>query len=167
MFPVGRVLKPRGISGEIKAESFLDSPEMFSKIPRVSIGGEFREVERVRASGDFVLLKLAGTDSPDDAEALRGKEIFAERRALPEPREGRYYIAELEGCKVVLKSGEVVGEFREVMQSCGRNDVYVAEGGGRRVLFPYIEGIFESVDLEKRLIVLDDEKFREGAVYED
>jgi hypothetical protein len=53
-----------------------------------------------RAVKDGVIARVAGIDSKDAADALRGLRLYVAREALPEPDEDEFYLADLIGLAV-------------------------------------------------------------------
>ncbi|MBO4538993.1 MAG: 16S rRNA processing protein RimM [Clostridia bacterium] len=162
---VGKTLKTHGLKGELKTQSFLDSPALFKKISSVRINDKDYSVEQARTSGEFVLLKLKGIDTVDAAQVLCGADVIADKNKMPALPVGRYYIADLIGC-IVMSGTERVGKIKDVLQY-GSADVIVMTKEGKSIMLPWIEGVFVSVDTDKKLIYADKEKLKEVAVYED
>src|SRR6185295_14467813 len=48
---------------------------------------------------------------------LKGSKVLLERAALPEPGEGRYYLADLVGLEVVNEQGEALGVVKRLFTS--------------------------------------------------
>lgn len=165
MLAVGKILKPHGIKGFVKAESFMDGPALLCRIKTLYVGGEYA-VEKASVSGNFVLLKLKGVDSMDAAEKLRGMQLFAKKSDLPKPDEGRYYIDDLLKSDVADEDGKFIGVLYEILQH-GSADVYVVKNNGATVMFPLIDGVVESFDTENKKITVNRAEFDKVAVYED
>src|SRR4029453_9319964 len=101
-----------------------DHPERFASLRRAFVPGDeggAREVTVTRSwphKGRFVL-KLAGVDSIDQAEAYRGMEIrIAEDELDPLP-EGSYYHHQLKGLQVEDPEGRALGIVSDVMTNAG------------------------------------------------
>ena len=165
MLIVGKTLKVHGLKGELKTQCYLDSPDLFKKIPVVQLKNKEYAVEQARKSGDFVLLKLKGIDNVDDAKVLCNLEVSAEKEKMPPLPDGRYYIADLIGC-IVMSGTERVGKIKEVLQY-GSADVIVLTKEGKTIMLPWVKGVFVSIDTERKLVYADKDKLSEVAVYED
>ena len=165
MLTVGKTLKVHGLKGELKTQSFLDSPDLFKKIKSVNIKGKTYTVEQARLSGEFVLLKLKSIDTVESAKLLCGSEILADKDQLPTLPEGRYYISDLIGC-IVMADKIRVGKIKDVLQY-GAADVIVMTKEGKTIMLPWVKDLFLDVDTEKKIIFADEKKVNEVAVYED
>ena len=159
---VGEVLRPQGIRGELKVKPFTDDAETFRAFSRVFVGETPYKVLSVRTGGGAVFLGLKGVADRNAAELLRGQQITVLREEAPVPEEGRYYIADLLGCRLVTQEGEVLGTLTDVRQAA--TDVYTVEMDGKEVLFPAAEGVVTAVDVEGGVITVDKKRFYEVAV---
>lgn len=159
---VGSILKPQGIRGEVKVDVYLDSAEDFKKIKQVYISGEKYSVLNVRTSNGYAYASLRGVADRNGAELLRGKEIEALREDCPPLPEGRYYIGDLVGCKVVYPSGEEAGEVVSVTPA--RTDVFTLKTPKGELSFAAADGVISDVDLENKIITVDKKRFKEVSV---
>lgn len=160
---IGKVLKPRGLKGELKIELYASDSAWFSHLKRLKIDGIEYGIDRISPEGAIGYVSLEGIDTVEKAEALRGKLITANRNDLPKLPDGKYYIVDMIGLDVVV-SGEVVGEVCDVLQY-GSADVYVVKNGANSFSFPAISGLVKQVDLDLGKIVLDDMIFPRVVVY--
>lgn len=160
---IGKVLKPRGLKGELKIELYASDSARFSHLKRLKIDGIEYGIDRISPEGAIGYVSLEGIDTVEKAEALRGKLITANRNDLPKLPDGKYYIVDMIGLDVVV-SGEVVGEVCDVLQY-GSADVYVVKNGANSFSFPAISGLVKQVDLDLGKIVLDDMIFTRVVVY--
>ena len=159
---IATILKPQGIRGEVKVKVFLDDAEALKSIPRIFISGREYALMNVRAQGDIAYLTLKGVADRNAAELLRGKDVEALREDCPELPEGRYYIGDLVGCKVVTASGEDVGEVISVTPA--RTDIYTLSTPKGEVSFAAADGVILEVDVEGKIITVDKKRFKEVSV---
>ena len=162
-FTIGKVLRPRGIKGVVKIETYSDNTARLTGLRTLNVGGTHYRVENASSEGVFLYVKLSGIDTPEGAEVLRGKEVKVARTELPPPPDGRYYIADLLGCDV-FAGGERVGELVDVLQY-GSADVYVVRTAEGSVSFPALKETVKEIDTENGVIRLDGRMFERTAVY--
>jgi len=104
--------------------------------------------------GKSVIAQLEGVDDRDRAAVLMECDIAVDREELPEPGQGSYYWADLEGLKVVHRDGTELGRVAYLMET-GANDVLVTEGDKER-LIPFIaDSIILDVDFDEGVIRVD------------
>lgn len=155
---IGRITSPHGVRGEVKLEVWGDSPEALKDVKEVSFhkeGSDLVKVESSRPHQGRLLMKLSGVNTMDEANALRGKVLYAHREAIRRP-EGSYFIDDLMGLRVVdADTGQDYGTLTDVAGLSGRNDVYtVTDGEGKERLFPAIPQVVIRTDLENGVMVI-------------
>ena len=155
---VATVLKPQGIRGEIKVKVLCDDAEVLKSFKSVLIDGEEIPVLAVRAQGDTAYIMLKGVADRNAAELLRGKNLLVARENMPKLPEGRYYIADLTGCRVVTSAGEVLGEVTDVTPA--RTDIYTIKTASGETSFAAAEGVIEEVDVPARIITVNKKRFK-------
>lgn len=116
----GRITRPHGINGAVRAEAWCDSPAVLAGLGTVYTekNGTYTGVRIAKGSvqKDHVILKLEGTDTPEAAERLRGTVIYADRNDIP-VREGAFLIDDLKGLDVTdFSSGKLYGPSRTLFR---------------------------------------------------
>lgn len=163
---VGRILSPWGVKGQVKVEALTDDIRRFDKLDKVFIdAGDTpvcSDVESVLYLKDeFVVLKLKGINTPEQAEKFRGAYLKIPREYAIKLPEGRYFICDIIGLCVSTENGEQLGKIVEVIQT-GANDVYVVKGeNGKQILIPAVKQVVKKVDLQNGEMVI---KLLEGMV---
>lgn len=165
---VAVVTKPHGIRGELRVKCLGDSPSQIINLDRVYLSKNDNEsIEITKAyhlGNDMVCVALSGITNRDDAEALRGKELYIDANE-EELEEGTYYVLDLIGCDVHDENGEKLGKVKDVLQN-GAADVYVIKGE-RNFMMPAIKRVLISIDTQSKVIVISSKTLAEVAVYED
>lgn len=159
---VATILKPQGIRGEVKVKALTDSAEDLKGFKKLIIDGVEYPVISVRAQGEFAYLALKGVADRNTAELLRGKDALVNRGEIPELPEGRYYIADLLGCKVVTERGDFLGEVTSVTPA--KTDIYVIERDGKEISFAAADGVITDVNLAEGKITVNGKRFKEVSV---
>lgn len=166
MLAVGKILKAHGIRGEMKIESFLDSPDCFTNVKRIFIDCNPFEIERFSLfKGDYLYIKLKEISDMTQANLYVGKTLYCDSSDLPKPDEGSFYINEIIGCKVSDGKNEY-GRIKSVLQY-GSSDVMVCEKQGKTIMFPWVKSLEAKVDVDAKLFIVNAERLAEVIVYED
>jgi 16S rRNA processing protein RimM len=157
---IGRVVKPQGRKGEVLTESLSDLPERFPQLRRAYLAGPdgtAREVEVASCwphKGRFVL-KLAGVDSIDEAEHLRGQELRIREEELAPLPAGSYYHHQLQGLRAETPEGRLLGTVASVWETGAEAPVLVVKGDQGERLIPLASQFVREVDLAGgRLVAL-------------
>lgn len=159
---VGRLIRARGIRGELIGEIYSSQPGRAEKLNSVmlAVGDRQRaaEVERVWHHDGRPVFKFAGIDSMSEAEAWAGADVLVAPGELAAPEEGEYSHSDLIGCKVVAWSetgtsaepsiGIVTG-----VQDFGSAPLLVIERAeGREILVPFVRAICREIDVKAKII---------------
>ena len=149
---LGKVVKPHGLEGLLRVwsyarseASFLDAGEIILR----SVSGNIHEcrVLSVRPHKNVLLMRLEGINSLEQAEGFRGAEIFVNSEAITR-EEGEYFWHELLGLKVLLDTGEYLGDISRIIPA-GSNEIYVVGNGEKEVFVPATYEVVREIDLEQ------------------
>ena len=151
---VGRVGRPHGLDGSFYV--LEPAPELPATGGMVS----GRRIVRRAGTAEKPILRLEGSTSRDDAEALRGVELTVPRDdGMLE--EDEFWASDLEGCEVV--DGAVsVGFVRRMSALPSVEVLEVDRPDGSELLVPLVRDCIRSIDVEARRIDIDLEFLGEG-----
>lgn len=156
-FSIGKIVGAKGLSGEIKVESWADSPEDFCNISKIftDLKSEALDILSMKVHKSQVIMKIKSINDRNSAESLRGKILYAHREDIPLEKD-RYFIEDLIGCKIIdSKTHHEYGILKNVMNT-GANDIYeVKSKNGKEYLVPIIEGTVKNIDLETETIEIN------------
>jgi 16S rRNA processing protein RimM len=159
---IGKVEDLFGYGGTLKVKPFAPQRvwEGIEKIYLKRKGGDFVpfEVEKIEVRGKKVFLKLKGVEDEENALRMVGAHIFYPEDGLPKLKSGEYYYYQLVGAKVVGKSGKGLGTVQYI-HTGGPYPMLVLE---EERLIPFTKNFVEKVDLERKTIVVNDERLPEG-----
>ena len=89
----------------------------------------------------------------EDAEALRGLQLFVPRDILPEPDEDEFYLADLIGLRVVDPDGDEIGRIKSV-QNFGAGDLLeIAPANGPTWWLPFTKDAVPEVRIADGVVV--------------
>ncbi len=153
--PVGKFRKPVGMNGSLKVAIFTDLLELFEPGSPLFIGDQ-RDPALVESftGQQNRLLKVAGCDSREQAEALRGKTIYCHGERASAYLRGRFFQFQIVGLQVNTVNDECLGNVVEILQT-GANDVYVVRDDGVEILIPARKEVVLDVDLEAGKMIVD------------
>ncbi|MBE5731546.1 MAG: 16S rRNA processing protein RimM [Clostridiales bacterium] len=163
---VGQIIKAFGIKGEVKVKPITDDINRFKKLKLVYIGETPYKIIACRIAEGFVYLSFIGVSDRNTSETLVGKMLEIDRVNAVDLEEGRYFISDMIGCKVVLSDGSNVGVITDVAQY-GAADVITVKDGDKVCRFPFIKKLSSNFDIENKIMNADAKVFNEVCVYED
>lgn len=160
---VGRVWRPHGVKGELKVYPETDDPERFADLGAVYTGttpntaGKMG-VESVRfqstKKGTIVVLKLAGIDSREDADALRKASVYAAEDDLPSLADDEFFLHDLVGLAVESEDGVDIGTVDEVLDLPAQDILVVRRSDGSSAMVPVVAEFIVDIDLVSERIVI-------------
>lgn len=150
---IGRIVNAVALRGEVKVYNYSGYKERYEELDRIIVENTEYEIEKVRYQQEMVILKLAGVDNRNDAEAMKNKDVFITEEDLEELPDDTFYIRDLIGLQAVDDSGRI-GIVKDVLQPSAQ-DVYVIKtDSGRDILVPAVKEFVKEVNLEEGFIRL-------------
>lgn len=167
---LGEIVRPQGIRGEVKLKHYTDGPERFLELDTVyrerAGGYEPVHITGARVNGDDVFLTLKGVEDRNAAEALRGVKLWVDRAHARELGEDEVFIADILGAQAFDTKGASIGTLKEVLTP-GGVDVFVFDTPKGTLMTPALKTVLLTLDADNGRIVLDEERLKEVALYED
>jgi 16S rRNA processing protein RimM len=153
MVPIGKVLKTRGLTGELVVFPYLTDLSFYRDLQKVVVyqdDGSVRHhgVQQAQAAGEQIRLRLEGYSSCETVRPLVGRELHVPRDELPPVAEHTFYWFDLAGLSVYTETGEYVGHIDDFFPT-GSNEVLVVRDGARESLLPFIKDIILAIDTEQ------------------
>ena len=162
---IGLIVKPQGIKGELKVQPLTDDIYRFKILKTVIIDDITYRVKSAVIGGNTVFLSLDGIIDRNTAETFRGKFLRVKREDAIPLEEGRYFITDILGCKLIAE-GETVGEVIDVFSA--RSYIFTVKcENGKIMRFPFLKDAVISVDIDGKTITADKKRLSEIACYED
>lgn len=166
---VARIVKPQGIRGEVKAINLLTNEQAITKIANFYLENENSAIklQNIRLQSGFVYFSIPQITDRTTAETLRNKQVFVLKQDLQQALgEQEFLVADLLGFTVVGNSGNIYGQLSNV-ENFGSADVFTLKTQGKPASFVNISGVIQSVNIEQKQLMVNDEKMREVICYED
>ncbi len=109
---VGVIVGAHGIKGEVKLKSFTSDPLSIGRYgPLQSSSGKQFEISKLKAAKDDFIASLKNVNDRNEAETLKGVELFVAREKLPKLKTHEAYAHDLMGLDVVLENGTTLGKL--------------------------------------------------------
>lgn len=158
---LGVIVGAKGIKGEVKIKSFTEKPEDIANYGPLddALGAKTFNLKVVGLSKGLPVVRIKGISDRNQAEALKGTELFVTRDRLPvTDLEDEYYHADLIGLAAIFKDGTRYGTVLR-LHDFGAGDVLevVPEGKGEKasILIPFTLEMVPEVDIGAGHVVLD------------
>ena len=157
---LGRIVDAHGIRGAVKLKSIATNPtDIAAYGPLQTESGEIIEILRMKLANDVFIADLKGVKDRNQAEALKGTELFVSRDKLPAAKDSEVYLYDLIGL-TVTQAGVALGKLTQ-FQNFGAGELLELESG---LLIPalFITSTGDNIEVNLPDGYLDDEK-PEGA----
>jgi 16S rRNA processing protein RimM len=152
---VGRVAGAFGVKGEIRINSFTDDPAALVRYRELkgADGAAALTLTGGRPHKGGLVARAKEVATREDAEALRGLELYLPRNVLPPPDEDEFYLADLIGLRAVAPDGAVLGRIKSV-QNFGAGDLLeIAPESGPTWWLPFTREAVPEVRLAEGVVV--------------
>jgi 16S rRNA processing protein RimM len=153
---IARIVRKRGVRGEVAAELLTDFPERFSSLDEVRIFDVekeyWEEIEKHWFQKNRVILKFRGRDRPEEVEELIGGDVQVsqdQRVSLPQDS---YYHSDLIGCEVI-ENEEVLGGVTGILETGAAGcNLVVTKADGEEFMVPMVRKFVLEVDVGRKVI---------------
>ncbi len=156
MVLVGVIVGAHGIKGEVKLKSFTSEPLSIGRYgPLQSSSGQSFEITKLKAAKDDFIASLKSVNDRNEAETLKGVELFVARGKLPKLKTHEAYAHDLMGLDVVLENGTTLGKLVG-MPNYGAGDLLevTVDGNSETVLIPFTNTFVPQNDFASGKIVV-------------
>lgn len=152
----GKIINTHGVKGDVKLESYCDTPRVLSSLKRVFIPKGTKMVEHKVTRGsvfrEFVIMHLDDVNDMDAAMLLRNTVVYADRGDFS-LRKGDYFIEDIIGLDVVdVATGKKYGTLSEVINR-GASDIYVISTLDGEKMIPAVAEFVKKVDPDAGIFV--------------
>lgn len=155
---VGALAGAFGVKGEVRLKSFCAEPEAICDYVPLSTrkGHVFAQVVITGQQPNGFIARIDGITTKEEADAVKGLELFADRAALPSLPDDEFYHSDLIGMEVRDTGGTVLGTVKAVLNH-GAGDILeiLLAGQSKTLLLPFTRAAVPTVDLTARRIVAD------------
>ncbi len=155
---MGAIIGAHGVRGHVRIKSFAAAPkDIASYGPLADARGRAYKLTVKGGADDIVIAAIDWVTDRDQAEALKGTDLFVPRDALPAAEDGAFYHADLVGLEARLTDGTVFGTVRAVHDFGAGDSLEIARADGD-VMVPFTSAAVPVVDVAGGFIVLDPPK---------
>ena len=155
---VGAIAGAYGTQGDVRLKSFCADPAAIADYAPLytETNPKGFDVTLLRPIKNGFAARLSGIQTKEQADALRGTPLYADREILPGLPDDEYYHSDLIGLSVLDTGGEVLGTVKAV-QNHGAGDLLEVQVAGQSAtaLVPFTRAIVPTVDLASGRVIID------------
>lgn len=155
---VGAIAGAFGVKGEVRLKSYCADPAAIADYTPLftADGRSFPTVVLTGSAANALIARVDGIVTKEDADALKGTDLYADRTKLPSLPDDEFYHADLIGLAVFDTGGNDLGHVKSVMNH-GATDLLEIHKPGYKttVLLPFTQAAVPTVDLTAGRIIAD------------
>jgi 16S rRNA processing protein RimM len=158
---LARILRPRGLRGEVVAAILTDFPERLPRLREVWLSDGRSAPRRVQVQrcwlspsrGGQAVFHFADCNSIEDANRLRGLEVQVPIEQRAQLAAGNYFVSDLVGCEVwEAGASSALGSVRDVEFSGGAAPLLAIDTSEGEVLIPLAAEFCKQIDVKAKRI---------------
>ena len=155
---VGSLAGAFGVHGDVRVKSYCAEPDAIADYtPLTRSDGKIIATLVLKGMAKGALIaRVDGITTKEEADALKGVDLYAARDQLPSLPDDEFYHTDLMGLTAVDTGGAELGRVKAV-QTNGADDLLeiVAPGLKDTVLVPFTRAIVPTVDLAAGRVIID------------
>ena len=159
MAAVGRVVRPRGLRGEVIVEPASADPVNLTAFKEVFIEGvdgthQKKAVQKAQIHSGKVIMKFEGIEDRTTAGLLKGLFLLVPECKLPDLKSDEFYVHDVIGLAVENSGGDYLGRIIDVYEFPA-HDVYVMKNDDDEILIPAVKQVIHQVDIDQKKMVVE------------
>ena len=146
-----------GIKGEVRVKTYTGDPlDLGSYGLLYDATGKSYEILSIRPSKTVVVVRFAGVEDRNAAEALNGTELYVDHAQLPQDLdEDEFYYTDLIGLAVRDNEGVSYGKVSAVFNFGGGDVLEIKESGKKPVMIPFTQISVPKIVMAEGYILVD------------
>ncbi len=160
-YQLGFIVKTHGLKGEVQIFLDVDAPNEYRNLESVFVlqGQQlvpFFIESMSNLNGAKVIVAFEDVDTLEQAQALKGSELYLPLDALPKLTGSEFYLHEIIGFDLKdTNTDTVLGKIDNVVESGPQLLFSVLTSEGKEILIPYTESLLVVFDRASKLISLN------------
>jgi len=156
---MGRLLKPRGLKGELRVAIFNEHGSALKVGTEIWLKKEeeyfSRKIETIKMAGEKSCIRLSGCNTLEDAEKVQGAGFFLPRDEFDPIGENEHYLVDMIGSQVMDENQKLLGSVTDVLTMPAQN-IIVVETGENEILIPYVDTHIVIFEKKKNNLIVKD-----------
>jgi 16S rRNA processing protein RimM len=162
LVPLGKVIKPHGLNGELKVFLYNSESKTFTKGLKVwfNIADQYRcyNLNSIKGSINNKIIQLKEISNIDETVNLVKKEIFVSRYDFAElDKDDKFYLSDLIGFKVIDENDNEYGKVIDILNTAA-SDIIIIDYKNKEIMIPAVDQYVALFDFENKLIKVNDIK---------
>jgi len=160
---MGRIIKPYGVQGKIKFQSYNQDSRLLNVDTEVWLKREgtknsnykFFKINLINYNSLYPIVRFKGIDDREDALKLRNFILYIPRSLFPKNKKNEIYFIDFIGCKVYDKDKSFIGLVKDISHLSGDNNIIIVENNEKEYMLPIKSDFIKLFDFDKKHIIID------------
>ena len=157
---MGRLLKPRGLKGELRLTIFNEVDSVLKIGMEIWVetaeGVQYSHIiESLNIAGVKSWIKFSGCNKREDADNLSGRFFSIPRCVFTPLKDKEFYLVDIIDCKVLDENRNTIGSVVDTM-SLPEQNLLVVETMGSEVLIPFVDAHILLFDIIEKILIVKD-----------
>ncbi len=150
------IIGAQGLKGDVRVRAFTQKHGSLAdyRTLHTKDGRHFTVMAARATKPDEAVLTIAEVSSRSAAEALRGTELFVDRRSLPAPAKEEYYHADLIGLRAEDAEGRTLGTIQAIHNFGAGDVIEIVRPDGDTVLLPFTRETVPQIEIDQERVVV-------------
>ncbi|MDA0782617.1 MAG: ribosome maturation factor RimM [Rickettsiales bacterium] len=154
---IAKITSAHGIKGAVKIRSYTEDPLSIGDYPVLynKDGSAEYELQIQSNNKEAVIAFIDGVNDRNEAEALKGKDLYVYRDDFEDVGENEFYYEDLVGLRVKLQNGTEYGEIISI-QNYGAGDIVEIrlKKDKKKELFSFTKDIFPNINIKSGSVII-------------
>lgn len=151
---IAKIEKAHGIRGAVLIRSFSEDPDAFLDYPLIDQSGASFSLKLIGRVKDRYICQIDKMATRNEAELLRGKELFTRREDLPILEEDEFYYQDIIGLPVFDVHNHALGKISAIL-NFGAGDLLEIQQDSEEILIPLTQEFVIEISKEAQKVVVE------------
>ena len=156
---VGKIIGPHGVTGGLKIKSFCENPCAIKNYNPIKVEGYPKALTFtiISSLNDTLHVKSEKIQGRNNALALKGKLLFADRKKLPKTDEDEYYFTDILGLTVKDSANQPFGKITNIADYGAGTFVEISSNlTSEKILIPFTKESIPVIKLNEKYVILNE-----------
>lgn len=158
---IAKIINVHGIKGEVKIKTFTEnSDDIFTYKKIYDIEGNIIQIKKKGTAKNCVIARINDVNNRNEAELLKGTELFIARADLPLPQDEEFYHEDLIGMDIKDNISLVTMGTITAIHNFGHGDIIEINFLIKRSnnFFPFTKEIFPEINLDSKFVTFNEKE---------
>ena len=162
LIPIGKILKPYGIKGQIKFKPYNENSDLLIQNSVVwlkhendqSLDFKFFKISSINYNSLFQIIKFNEINNRDKASEFSDCIVYVSRSILPDYKDQIYFV-DFIGCRIYDNNKSFIGTVKDIVHFKGDNHNMIIQNGSKEFMIPVRNDLIKLFDIDEKYIIIE------------